>query len=237
MNFWLPGPKAVVAGIGSRHISVAESQLLAATGAWVLSHNGALRSGGALGADTAWIGRADIHPARVTVCLPEALASLSAMARRRLRTGIQLEGPPYPAWCEALAVAEWTFGERLCEVGLPPYTDPPVLEEFEARRGWHALRNRAVGAYIQQLMIRNARIIFPEEGRPWISPWGCSGARRTAGVPDTVSGLHGPPGCRRLTCATLPCWRQRGLRCSSDWARLRDVDAAVGASWIVPSRQ
>lgn len=166
MNFWLPGPKAVVAGIGSRHISVAESQLLAASGAWVLSHNGALRSGGALGADTAWIGRADIHPARVTVCLPEAPASLSAMARRRLRTGIQLEGPPYPAWCEALAVAEWTFGERLCEVGLPPYTDPPVLEEFEARRGWHALRNRAVGAYIQQLMIRNARIIFPEEGRP-----------------------------------------------------------------------
>ena len=166
MNFWLPGPKAVVAGIGSRNISVAEWQLLAATGAWVLSHNGALRSGGAIGADTAWIGRADIHPARVTVCLPEAPASLSAVARQRLPTGIQLEGPPYPPWCEALAVAEWTFGERLCEVGLPPYTEPSVLAEFEARRGWRALRNRAVGAYIQQLMIRNARIIFPEEGRP-----------------------------------------------------------------------
>lgn len=168
----------VLAVIGSRDITDAERELIIRTARWCASRGFRGRSGGAKGADQAWEeGWASVDPELFTAVLPRV--------ERRRRSGVCLETPPYPRWAIERAVAEWTFGERLPQIGLPPYEDPTVQARFEARRSWRWLEQKEAErettrrrerdprapavivpsdeAYVQQLMIRNACIVCPTE--------------------------------------------------------------------------
>lgn len=152
--------------------------MIVRTAVWLARHGIRGRSGGARGADDAWEeGYAMVDPSLFTVCAPDM---------RGRRPGIRVERPPYPDWVVERAIAEWEFGERFVEIGLPPYTDSKLQERFEKRSRWRALEAQEAKrrqqtkpgpndgaahvapntAYIQQLMIRNAAIICPEQDRP-----------------------------------------------------------------------
>lgn len=168
----------VIAVIGSREITPAEREMIIRTALWCASRGFLGRSGGAIGADQVWEeGWASIDPKLFTTVLPKA--------EKRRRTGVRIETPPYPGWAVERAVAEWTFGERLPEVGLPPYGNPVLQARFEKRSSWRWLEQQEAEretarrrerdpdaepvlvapdeAYIQQLMIRNVCIVCPSE--------------------------------------------------------------------------
>lgn len=169
-----------IAVIGSRDITPEERDMIIRTARWCARHGLHGRSGGARGADDAWEeGWASVDAGLFTVAAPD---------NRARRPGVRVIRPPYPDWVVERAVAEWTFGERLAEVGLPPYADPALQARFEQRSSWRWLEQQQAAresertrrrppnvppvriepndAFTQRLMIRNAAIVCPSETEP-----------------------------------------------------------------------